>query len=106
VSALRVGPAARSPRRPEAGRPFRASWPVRTNAPAELVRGGRVACSAQGGGSKLRVLARSLRRTSTGAVATCRWRLPGSLKGRRVRGSVVVSYDNRVAQRKFSFRAR
>jgi hypothetical protein len=103
---LYVGPVARSPRVPRAGRPFTASWPVTAADPAELVRGGRLTCKARGGGSSLRLVARSLRRKATSVVATCRWRLPRATRGKRVRGSVAVRYGDRVVRRPFVFRAR
>jgi hypothetical protein len=83
-----------------------ASWAIAAAEPGALVRAGRVTCTAAAAGRKLRLLAASLRAATPGAVAMCRWRIPGAAKGRRVRGSVAVRHGNRVARRAFAFRAR
>jgi hypothetical protein len=100
----RLATVVRSPRTPRAGRTVTIASVVTTSDAARLVRTGRTSCTARAGNRPLRVAARTLKRVRGRAVASCRWRLPASLKGRVVRGTLAVAADGRTARRSFAFR--
>ena len=61
-----------------------------------------VRCPAFAGHSHLRVVDHSIR----GDVVRCAWRVPAHAAGRRLRGTVEVSYGGAIAERTFSLRIR
>lgn len=91
---LMLGPA-------RAGKPLLAVMTVERSDFEILLDEGKVACNATLGGKKL--VARS---GFAGVVVTCSWRIPRSARGKRVHGSVTVTFQQVTAKRAFAVRVR
>ena len=68
----------------------------------ELVEEGAITCTLKAGGKTLRATTRTFRN----GFATCVWRLPASAKGKRITGTVRLTFGGTSAQRAFSLKAR
>jgi hypothetical protein len=86
-----------SPRPPRAGRTLTARLVVARSDTGAVVSGGRVLCNAIVGGRRIAGAGRFV-----GREARCTWRVPGSARGARIRGSIAVVFEGRRATRSFS----
>jgi hypothetical protein len=86
-----------SPRPPRAGRALTARLVVARSDTGAVVSGGRVLCNATVGGRRIAGAGRFV-----GREARCTWRVPGSARGARIRGSIAVVFEGRRATRSFS----
>lgn len=86
-----------NPRRPQAGRSLTARLVAARSDTGAIVTGGRVACSASVGGRRIAGTGRFV-----GREARCVWRIPGSARGARIRGSIAVVFEGRRVTRSFS----
>lgn len=86
-----------NPRRPQAGRSLTARLVAARSDTGAIVTGGRVACSASVGGRRIAGTGRFV-----GREARCVWRIPGSARGTRIRGSIAVVFEGRRVTRSFS----
>lgn len=86
-----------NPRRPQAGRSLTARLVAARSDTGAIVTGGRVVCSASVGGRRIAGRGRFV-----GREARCVWRIPGSARGARIRGSIAVVFEGRRVTRSFS----
>jgi hypothetical protein len=86
-----------SPRPPRAGRALTARLVVARSDTGAVVSGGRVLCNATVAGRRIAGVGRFV-----GREARCTWRVPGSARGARIRGSIAVVFEGRRATRSFS----
>lgn len=86
-----------NPRRPQAGRSLTARLVAARSDTGAIVSGGRVVCSASVGGRRIAGSGRFV-----GREARCVWRIPGSARGARIRGSIAVVFEGRRVTRSFS----
>ena len=88
----------RTPRRPLAGRTFTAALTVARNDTGAILKGGQVICTATVGGARITARVRKF----VGSQARCAWLIPGSAKGKPIRGSITVVFEGRRISRSFS----
>lgn len=100
--AITVERQAITPNPPRAGRPMTVAVLFVRSDLNEFVEEGTIVCTLKVGGRALRATTRAFR----GGLATCVWRLPASAKGKRVTGSVRVTFGGTTGQRAFSLKAR
>jgi hypothetical protein len=86
-----------NPRRPQAGRSLTARLVAARSDTGAVVSGGRVVCTATVGGRRIAGSGRFV-----GREARCVWRIPGSARGARIRGSIAVVFEGRRVTRSFS----
>ena len=86
-----------NPRRPQAGRSLTARLVAARSDTGAVVSGGRVVCTASVGGRRIAGSGRFV-----GREARCVWRIPGSARGARIRGSIAVVFEGRRVTRSFS----
>jgi hypothetical protein len=86
-----------NPRRPQAGRSLTARLVATRSDTGAVVSGGRVVCTATVGGRRIAGSGRFV-----GREARCVWRIPGSARGARIRGSIAVVFEGRRVTRSFS----
>lgn len=86
-----------NPRRPQAGRSLTARLVAARSDTGAIVTGGRVVCTASVGGRRIAGSGRFV-----GREARCVWRIPGSARGARIRGSIAVVFEGRRVTRSFS----
>jgi hypothetical protein len=86
-----------NPRRPQAGRSLTARLVATRSDTGAVVSGGRVVCTATVGGRRIAGRGRFV-----GSEARCVWRIPGSARGARIRGSIAVVFEGRRVTRSFS----
>src|ERR671936_2381871 len=77
-----------SPRRPVAGRTLTANMTVARNDTGAALKGGTVVCSATVGGARIAVRVHRF----VGSQARCAWQVPGSARGKSIRGSITVVF--------------
>jgi hypothetical protein len=87
-----------TPATPRAARRLTASLRIRDD---EALERSHVTCSARVGGRPLRAT-----KVVRGLVATCRWTVPRSARGKLLRGSVRVRAGGETLARAFSRRVR
>ena len=93
VASLRVSKAV-------AGKPFTAGMQVtRSDTSASLTQG-TIACSATLAGKPLPVRSKGFK----SGLAGCTWLLPGTARGKTIRGTITVTYDRASVKRSFSAR--
>jgi hypothetical protein len=88
----------RTPSRPLAGRTFTAALTVARNDTGAILKGGQVICSATVGGARITARVRKF----VGSQARCSWLIPGSARGKPIRGSITVVFEGRRISRSFS----
>ena len=86
-----------NPRPPRAGRALTARLVAARSDTGAVVTGGRVVCNATVGGRRIAGSGRFV-----GREARCIWRVPGSARGARIRGSIAVVFEGRRVTRSFS----
>jgi hypothetical protein len=86
-----------SPRPPRAGSALTARMVAARSDTGAVVTGGRVVCNATVGGRRIAGAGRFV-----GREARCTWRVPGSARGARIRGSIAVVFEGRRVTRSFS----
>jgi hypothetical protein len=86
-----------NPRRPQAGRSLTARLVAARSDTGAVVTGGRVVCTASVGGRRIAGSGRFV-----GREARCVWRIPGSARRARIRGSIAVVFEGRRVTRSFS----
>jgi hypothetical protein len=87
-----------SPKRPVAGRTLTANMAVARNDTGALLKGGRVTCSATVGGARVAARVQKF----VGTQARCAWLIPGSARGKSIRGSVTVVFEGKRISRSFA----
>jgi hypothetical protein len=87
-----------TPRRPLAGRTFTAALTVARNDTGAVLKGGTVVCTATVGGARITARVRRF----VGTQARCAWQIPGSARGKPIRGSITVVFEGRRISRSFS----
>jgi hypothetical protein len=87
-----------TPRRPVAGRTFTAALTVARNDTGAVLKGGTVLCTATVGGARITARVRKF----VGTQARCAWQIPGSARGKPIRGSITVVFEGRRISRSFS----
>jgi hypothetical protein len=87
-----------SPRRPEAGRALTASLTVARNDTGATLKGGAVTCAASVGGARIAVRVHRF----VGSQARCAWTVPGSARGKPLRGSITVVFEGKRITRSFA----
>jgi hypothetical protein len=98
--ALTVTAFTTAPKPAKAGRPFTASLAANENDTAGPVQAGAVGCAASIAGRRLAVVTHAVRN----GVAVCAWRIPGTSRGRIVRGLVTLTVRSTSVTRGFSAR--
>jgi hypothetical protein len=88
----------RTPRRPLAGRTFTTALTVARNDTGAILKGGQVICTATVGGARITARVRKF----VGSQARCAWLIPGSARGKPIRGSITVVFEGRRISRSFS----
>jgi hypothetical protein len=89
-----------SPRSPVAGRALTASLTVARNDTGAVIKGGTVVCSANVGGARIAVRVHKF----VGSTARCAWLIPGSARGKSIRGSISVVFEGKRITRSFAAR--
>jgi hypothetical protein len=87
-----------TPRRPLAGRTFTAALTVARNDTGATLKGGTVVCTASVAGARITARVRKF----VGTQARCAWLIPGSARGKPIRGSITVVFEGRRISRSFS----
>jgi hypothetical protein len=87
-----------TPGRPLAGRTFTAALTVARNDTGAILKGGTVVCTATVGGGRITARVRKF----VGTQARCAWLIPGSARGKPIRGSITVVFEGRRISRSFS----
>jgi hypothetical protein len=87
-----------TPGRPAAGRTFTAALTVSRNDTGAILKGGTVLCTATVGGARITARVRKF----VGTQARCAWQIPGSARGKPIRGSITVVFEGRRISRSFS----
>jgi hypothetical protein len=87
-----------SPNRPRAGGTLSASMAATRSDTGATLTGGQVSCAATVAGRRI---AASVHRFA-GGRARCAWRIPASVRGQRIRGTVTVVFEGRRVSRSFS----
>lgn len=87
-----------TPSRPQAGRTFTAALTVARNDTGAVLKGGTVVCTATVGGARIAARVRKF----VGTQARCAWQIPGSARGKPIRGSITVVFEGRRISRSFS----
>jgi hypothetical protein len=87
-----------TPSRPAAGRTFTAALTVARNDTGATLKGGTVLCTATVGGARITARVRKF----VGTQARCAWLIPGSARGKPIRGSITVVFEGRRISRSFS----
>jgi hypothetical protein len=87
-----------SPSRPVAGRTLTASLTVARNDTGAVLKGGTVTCVATVGGARVAVRVHKF----VGSQARCGWAIPGSARGKAIRGSVTVVFEGKRITRSFA----
>jgi hypothetical protein len=87
-----------SPRRPVAGRTLTANLTVARNDTGAVLKGGTVVCSASVGGARIGVRVHRF----VGSQARCAWQVPGSARGKSIRGSITVVFEGKRITRSFA----
>jgi hypothetical protein len=87
-----------SPRRPVAGRTLTANMTVARNDTGAVLKGGTVVCSASVGGARIAVRVHRF----VGSQARCAWAVPGSARGKSIRGSITVVFEGKRITRSFA----
>jgi hypothetical protein len=101
VSELALAPGRLAVGQAKAGKPLVASMPVTRSDFDLALEEGKITCSAQIGGKRL---------AGKGRFADervgCAWRIPQTARGKRVSGSVAVTFQGVTAKRSFNVRVR
>jgi hypothetical protein len=92
----------RTPRAPQAGRPFTLRMTAARSDTGAVIRNGRVTCQGRAGSARLRATTARVQ----GGQVTCTWRIPANARGRTFRASVSVVFEGLRASRSFSARIR
>jgi hypothetical protein len=87
-----------TPRRPVAGRTFTAALTVARNDTGAVLKGGQVICTAKVGGARITARVRKF----VGNQARCAWQIPGSARGKPIRGSITVAFEGKRVSRSFA----
>ena len=89
-----------SPNPARAGQPFSVGLAVTQSDTSAFVQQADIVCTATIAGVRLAVKTRRL----VNGVAACVWRLPGTARGKTIRGTIVVSTQGAQLTRSFSAR--
>jgi hypothetical protein len=87
-----------SPSRPRAGGTLTANLTVARNDTGAVLKGGTVVCSATVGGARVAVRVHKF----VGTQARCAWQVPGSARGKPLRGTVTVLFEGKRISRSFT----